>query len=312
MKAARIHDFGGPEAIRIEEVERPRPKERQILIKVGASSLNHIDLSLRSGEMKVLTRFQLPKTLGFDLAGEVVECGVGVTSFLPGDRVAGMTGLGAGAAADFCCIEQNQATLVPGGVAWAEAAALPLAGATALQCLRGLAHLRAGQRVLINGASGCVGGFGVQLAKLFGAHVTAVCRECHFGHVRALGADATLDYQRDSLTDPGERYDVVFDAAATLEIGQLKALVHHGGHFVTTRPEPKQVVEGLIERFRGGVQMHFVLTRSRPGDFAFLLRLLEDGRLKPCVAQTFALAECADAHRYLESESMAGKVVLVP
>lgn len=122
MKAARIHGFGGPEVIRLEEIARPSPKETQILIKVAASSLNHIDLSLRAGVGKFLTQFQLPKTLGFDLVGEIAECGPGVTAFLPGERVAGMTGLAAGGAAEYCCIDQSKATLLPGSIGWAEAA----------------------------------------------------------------------------------------------------------------------------------------------------------------------------------------------
>jgi NADPH:quinone reductase-like Zn-dependent oxidoreductase len=311
MKAARIHQFGGPDVIQIDEIERPRPQGSQLLLRVAGSSLNHIDLSLRAGELKFLTQFQMPKTLGFDVVGEVVECGPAVTSFLPGDRVAAMTGVAAGGAAEFCCVAQNSATLVPDAVGWADAAAIPLAAATALQGLRGLGHLRAGQQVLINGASGGVGSFAVQLAKLYGAEVTAVCREGHFDHARELGADALLDYQKHDWADLRTKFDVVFDAAAKLGMEQVKALVQHGGQVVTTRPEPKQVVESLFERFRGSFQMHFMLTKPRGGDFALLLRLVDEGRLKPCVAKTFPLAEAAAAHRYLEEESVAGKVVLL-
>ena len=312
MKAARIHQFGGPEVIQIDHIERPRPKGSQILLKVGASSLNHIDLSLRSGELKFLTQFQMPKTIGFDVAGEIVECGPAVTGFLPGERVAAMTGLAAGGAAEYCCVEQESAARVPDGVGWADAAAIPLAAATALQALRGLGNLRQGQRVLINGASGGVGGFAVQLAKLFGADITAVCRESHFDYVRALGADAVMDYQKDSLAGLGEKFDIVFDAAAKLETEQVKALVRHGGHVVTTRAEPRKIMESFVERFRGTFQTHFMLTKPRGGDFAFLLGLVEQGRLKPCVAKTFPLTETAEAHRYFETQSVAGKVILLP
>jgi len=312
MKAARIHQFGGPERVRIDEIDRPRPKARQILLKVGAGSLNHIDLSVRAGELKFLNHFQMPMTLGFDVAGEIVECGAGVTSFLAGERVAAMTGLAAGGAAEYCCVNQNQAARLPDGIAWADAAALPLAGATALQALRGLSHLRKGQSVLINGAAGGVGGFAVQLAKLYGAEVTAVCGEPHFEHVRGLGADVVLDYHKSPLVDHGHKFDVVFDAAAKLGMEQVKALVHHGGSVVTTRPEPRQMLQSIVERFRGSFKMHFMLTKPRANDFALLLRLAADGRLKTCVAKTFPLAEAAEAHHFFEATSVAGKVVLLP
>jgi len=311
MKAARIHSFGDPEVILIDEIPPPQPKENQVLLKVAASSLNHIDLSIRAGEMKLLTQFKMPRTLGFDVAGEVMACGAGVTSFLPGDRVAGMTGLSSGGAAEFCCIRQSQVTRVPDAVSLLDAAAVPLAGATALQALRGFAHLRANQRVLINGAAGGVGSYAVQIAKIIGAHVTAVCRSEHFDHIRALGADHCIDYQNDSLTFAPEKYDVVFDAAAKLNVQQLNALVEHGGQFVTTRPGPNQLVESLIEFFRGAVHLHFILTKPRPGDFALLLRLIADGRLKPCIARSFPLVEAAAAHRFFETQSVAGKILLL-
>lgn len=310
MKAARIHNFGDAEVIRVEEASRPRPSSKQILVKVAASSLNHIDLSLRQGEMKALTRFQLPKTLGFDLTGEVVECGSAVTSFWTGDRVAAMTGLAAGAAAEYCCVDQDNAVRLPDGIDWVDGAATLLAGSTALQAQRGIAHLREGQRVLINGASGGVGGYGVQLAKRAGARVTAVCRESHFEHVVALGADATIDYQKQPLEEIGEKFDVIFDAAAKLGMEQAKSLAHNGGRVVTTRAEPRQVVESLVERFRGSFKMSFMMVKPRPNDMALLLRFLQAGELKPCVVRTFDLEQIAEAHRYLENESVAGKVVV--
>jgi NADPH:quinone reductase-like Zn-dependent oxidoreductase len=311
MKAAQIRSFGGPEVIQMEEVPRPRPGPNEVVVRVGASSINHIDSSVRAGELKLLTQFQLPKTLGFDLAGEIVECGSGVTAFLPGERVAGMTGFGAGSA-EYCSVDQSQLTVLPPRIEWADAAALPLAGATALQALRELAKLRAGQRILINGAAGGVGSFAVQLARIFGAKTTAVCRAAHFDHVRNLGADETVDYQAQPLTELGERYDVIFDAAAKLDTDQIKRLVHHGGHVVTTRPEPKQVIESLVERVRGAFHLHFILTKPRGGDFALLLRLWDQERLKACVVRSFPLIEAAEAHRFFDNESIAGKVVIIP
>ena len=311
MKAVRIHEFGDPDVIRIDDIDRPRPREKQILVKVAGSSVNPVDLSLRSGEMKLIAQFQLPKTLGFELAGEIVECGSGVTSFLPGDRVVAMTGMAASAAAEYCCVDQENATLLPDELAWPEAAAVPLAGATALQALRGIAHLRKGQRLLINGASGGVGSYAVQIAKLLEAHVTAVCSEERFDHVRQLGADETFDYKTQDLSELGEKFDIVFDAAAKLSVDKIKGLVHHGGHAVTTRPAPKQVVESLVERLRGSFKLSFMMVRPRAGDIALLMRLLKEGRLQPCLAKTFPLEQAADAHRHLEDESVPGKIVLV-
>jgi len=230
----------------------------------------------------------------------------------PGDRVAGMTGWSAGGSAEYCRLHQSRAALLPEGIGWSEAAAVPLAAATALQTLRGHTHLRQGQRVLINGASGGVGSFAVQLAKLFGAHVTAVCRSEHFEFVRGLGADEVADYRHDAVGGSGQRFDVIFDAAAKLGMDRIKSLIHHGGHIVTTRPEAKQVMESVLERVRGAFRMHFILTKPRGGDFALLFRLMREGRLRSCVSRTFALAEAAAAHRYFEEQSVAGKVVLLP
>lgn len=310
MKAARIHHFGGPEVIKVDDVPKPEAGDKEILVEIAASSINHIDLSLRAGEMKWLTKLTLPKTLGFDFAGTVVEVGDQVSGFSPGDRVVAMPGLGGGGAGEFATVNQGDAALLPEDVEWKNAAALPLAGATALQCLREYGRLRPGQSVLINGASGGVGSFAVQLAKYFGAEVTAVCREQHFEHVRRLGADHLVDYTQTDLAEEERRFDLVFDAAAKLEPEDLEALARHGGHAVSTRPQPKQFKTALLGRLTGSVKLHFMFTRPRPNDFALLIRLCREGRLKPCVARTFPLAELAEAHHYFENESIEGKIVV--
>ncbi|MDQ8187395.1 NADP-dependent oxidoreductase [Pelagicoccus sp. SDUM812002] len=310
MKAARIHSHGGHEVLRVDTVARPSPSDRQVLVKVKGASLNALDTSLRAGEMKVITQFQLPKTLGFDLAGEVVECGKRVTSFVPGDKVAAMTGVGGGAAAEYASVDQENVARLPEGVDMLEASAVPLAASTALQGLRGIAQLHAGQKVLVSGASGGVGGFAVQIAKLLGGSVTALCRDEHFDYVRGLGADEMIDYRDDGASKIDERFDVVFDCSAKMSLEQVQSLARHGGRVVTTRPEAKKVVQGFIDRLRGAFTYDVIMVRPRGGDIAFVLELLRQGRLQPCLRKGFPLGSVADAHRYFEEESVAGKVVL--
>ena len=317
MKAARIHNYGEAEVIRLDEIERPRPGEKQIVIKMRGSSLNHVDLSVRAGELKLITQFQLPKTLGFDLVGEVAECGAGVTSFLKGQRVAAMTGMAAGGAAEYCCVDQDQAARLPEGLEWAEAAAAPLAGCTALQALRDSGGLAPGERVLVWGASGGVGHFAVQIAGVLGAsRVDAVASGRNAAMLAGLGADAVADYTKQEV--PEGPYDLIIDTVATASMRTLRSMLAEGGRVVTVGSVAGTGLLGpAAALLRRVVAAKFLRMNHRGAiakvahdDLVQLASWLEDGRIAPVVHHAGALEDVAGAVRELEAGHVAGKLTI--
>ncbi len=314
MRAARFHSFGAPSVLRVDDVPAPgAPTGDQILVRVEGSSINGTDLGLRRGDLKIATVGRMPFVPGFDIAGEVIGRGPRVTAFGLGDRVIALLGHGGGGQAEHVVIGQDRAATAPASVPALAAAALPLAGLTALQALyrhAGLAGRRA-PRVLVNGASGGIGSYGVQLAALAGAHVTAVASTDRLGFVTELGADEVLDRRRDDLTRLGLRWDVVLDAAGTLAFAEIRPLVEPGGVVVSTRPISADALRALARpwRRRDPVRFAAVMTRPRSQDLARLATLVDTGRLRPVLDRSFPLAEIAAAHRHAES-GVRGKVVV--
>jgi NADPH:quinone reductase-like Zn-dependent oxidoreductase len=238
--AVRFHSFGDPGVLRVEQVPEPaRPVRDQLLVQVHASSVNGTDLGLRRGDLKVATLGRMPFTLGFDLAGVVLQCGPEVTAFSPGDRIMALLGHGGGGQAERVVLRQSRAARAPGGCSLAEAAALPLAALTALQALHGKAHLPArppSSRVLVVGASGGIGSYAVQLAKLAGAHVTAVASGPKLPYAAELGADELIDRRHHDATRLGEHWDVIVDTPGTLTLAHARGALSSGGVLVSTRP----------------------------------------------------------------------------
>ena len=310
MHATRLHRFGGPEVLRLDELEPPTPKGDELLVRVHATSLNHIDVGMRRGDLKAATFWRLPLTLGFDLAGEVAACGPKVTAFRPGDRVYGAIGHQGGANAEYARVKQARVALVPPALSLTEMATVPVAGLTALQALRTHARLRAGQRVLVNGASGGVGAFGVILAKLFGAQVTGVCRDAKRDFVLGLGADETLDYREQDFTRGQQKWDVVFDAAGNRSFSDVQRVLSAQGVMVSTQLSPRLALAVVTTRLQGGPRLKFVPARERSVDLAFLARLVEAGELLVPVDRTFGFADLPEAHRHLEAGGVCGKVAM--
>ncbi len=310
MRAMRLHQFGDPSVLQLDEVARPEPKNDELLVRVHATSLNYAELGLRRGEMKAFSFWRLPLTLGFDLAGEVVACGPRVTAFSPGDRVYGAIGHRGGANADYACVKQSRVALAPAALALEKLAAVPVAGLTALQALRGIANLQRGQRVLINGASGGVGAFAVQLAKRFGGTVTGVCSGAKRDFVEGLGASETIDYQKEDFSERSERWDVIFDAAGKREFAELRRVLSDEGKAVSTRLSPKGALNAVTRGLGAAPRYHFIPARERSYDLAFLARLTERGELQVPLDQTFELANLPEAHRYVEAGEVRGKVVV--
>ncbi len=312
MRAACFATFGDPSVLHVRDVPPPRaPVGDEVLVRVAASSVNGTDLGLRRGDVKIAALGRMPFVPGFDLAGEVVGCGPAVTAFAPGDRVMALLGHRGGGQAEQVVLRQGRAAAMPRTVSMAQAAALPLAGLTALQALHGKAglHLRKAPRVLVNGASGGIGSYGVQLAKLAGAHVTAVASAGKADYVAGLGADVVLDYREHDVTALGERWDVVLDAPGLLEFPALRPVLTGDGVLVSARPMGRNAVRALVAPLRRGPRFAVVMTRARSQDLAHLAALVDSGGLRPTLDREFPLADVADAHRHAEGP-VRGKVVL--
>jgi 2-desacetyl-2-hydroxyethyl bacteriochlorophyllide A dehydrogenase len=310
MRAARFHTFGDPSVLRIEQVAQPRPKHDEVLIRVAATSVNGADLGARQGHTRLIHARRMPMIPGYDVAGEVVECGPRVTSFMPDERVFGLVGLAAGGSAEYICVAQRKLARVPERIRLSEAAAVPLAGLTALQGLRARGQAQAGQRVLIIGAAGGVGSFAVQLAKVLGCHVTAVCRTSKVDLVAGLGADEVIDYTKHDYTARSETWDLVFDASGVQEFDHVQGVLNNHGVMVGTRGSPKSLLAAMRTRLHGGPRFAFFVTRASGHDLALLARLIDQGRLRTVVDRIFPLEEVADAHRYVEGGNARGKVVV--
>jgi len=314
VRAVQFCEFGDPSVLHLGTTADPDPPTGdELLVQVEASSINGTDLGLRRGEAKIATWGRMPFVPGFDLAGTVLACGPQVTAFRPGDQVMALLGHGGGGQAERVVLRQGRAALVPRTCSLVEAAAIPLAGLTALQALHRQARLASygpSARVLVIGASGGIGSFAVQLAKLAGAHVTGVASGPKVSFVAGLGADEVLDRRTHDLTTPGERYDVVFDTPARHTFPQLQHLLTRDGTFVTTRPLAADALRSVSDRLRrSSRRWTAVMTSARPGDLAHLADLVDRGHLRANVHRSYPMAQAADAHRHAE-ETATGKVVL--
>ena len=314
MRAVQFRKFGDPSVLHLGTMPDPDPPTGdELLVQVDASSINGTDLGLRRGEAKIATWGRMPFVPGFDLAGTVLACGPQVTAFRPGDQVMALLGHGGGGQAERVVLRQGRAALVPRTCSLVEAAAIPLAGLTALQALHRQARLRSygsGARVLVIGASGGIGSFAVQLAKLAGAHVTGVASSPKVAFVAGLGADEVLDRRMHDLTTSGERYDVVFDTPARYTFPSLQHLLTHDGTFVTTRPLAADALRSVPDRLRRSPQRWTaVMTSARSTDLAHLADLVDRGHLRAHVHRSYPMAQAADAHRHAEGTA-TGKVVL--
>ena len=316
MRAVRFHHTGDPDVLSVEEVPEPAaPTGDRILVRVEASSINGTDLGIRRGAAGPVMLGRSPFAPGFDISGVVLGCGPRVTAFAPGDRVAALLGHRGGGQAERVLLRQGRAARVPDAVAVPEAAALPLAGLTALQALYARAGLggRRSPRVLVNGASGGIGCFAVQLAALAGAHVTGTAsgEAAKAAFVAGLGADVVIDHRTHDVTALGERWDVVVDTPGLLPVDRVRRVLTDGGVLVTTRVLSAANLTALLTApLHRATRATFVATAARSADLAHLLELVRTGRLRVPVDRTFPIAEAATAHRYAESGSVRGKVVL--
>lgn len=315
MKAVRIHAFGGPEVLQLEDVARPVPAPDEILIQVQASGVNPVDWWIREGGNDALRSFlTLPLTLGWDAAGIVAEVGSDVTTLQKGDAVYGTPNFpGNGSYAEYCAAKASQFARKPNSLSFVEAAGVPLAGLTAWAGLFAQGQVRAGQRVLILGASGGVGGFAVQFAKAKGAYVIGVASAGNLDYLRELGADEVIDYRSQLLADAVRDVDVVLEASPVRDNGErLKAVavLKDGGIFVSVNldyPFNEEVLAALAQKQATG---ELSANQPRQDWLTEIAQLIDAGQVKVLVSKVFSLAQVAEAHRESATWHVRGKLVL--
>jgi NADPH:quinone reductase-like Zn-dependent oxidoreductase len=314
--------YGPPDVLELKEFPRPTVDAGEVLVRLRAASLNQADLDYLYGRptlTRMGTGFRRPRHrgLGLDAAGEVAEVGQAVTAFRPGDEVFGdLTEFGYGAFGEYACAAEQAWALKPPSMSFEEASTVPQSGILALQNLRGRRRIEPGDRVLINGASGNVGPFAVQIAKAFGAHVTGVCRTSKMGLVRALGADEVIDYTVDDYTTDGQRYDWILDIAGNHSLRECRrALKPRGVYVIVGGPTSRIFAALLLGPFislvgnrKMGIQMGWKPFKQE--DVAMLGQLIEDGNIKPVIDRRYGLTEVPEALRYLESGKARGKIVI--
>jgi len=314
MKAVVQDRYGSPDVLRIEDVDRPVPAPDEVLIRVRASTVSQTDTHVRAAHpffWRLIAGFRRPKwrTLGVDLAGEVEAVGSAVTEFKVGDAVFGSPSSYLGCHAEYVCSRTGRAlALKPAGITFEAAAALYDGGTQALSALRE-ADVKPGQRLLVYGASGSLGTAAVQLAKHFGAHVTAVTSGTHVDLVRSLGADEVIDYTRQDFTRAGGRYDAIIDAVGKQTFRRGRRALQPDGVYVAT-DGLENVLLWAAMRLTRRRRLRFASGRRSKADVELLKALVEGGEYRAVVDRIYPMAEVADAHRYVEAWHKAGNVVL--
>lgn len=317
MKAIVYSKYGTADVLEYRDVEKPSPKEDEVLIKIRAGSLNYYDWHFMSG-LPLPFRFVTglfghpPTILGADMAGTVEEVGTNITRFKPGDEVYG--DIHKNAFAEYACAPEGTLAIKPVSLSFEEASAVPMAGLTALQGLRDAGQIKPGNTVMIHGASGGVGTFAIQLAKYFGAKVTAVCSTENVEQAFSLGADRVIDYRKGDITRMGDRYDLIFAANGDRSIFEYKKLLSPHGIFVMAGGTNKQLFQavalGPMLSSKDGRKLGSMVARMDLRDMELLTELLETEKLKPVIDRRYPLSQTADAMRYMAEGHAHGKIVL--
>lgn len=310
MKAVRIHRFGKPEVLQLDEIDLPKIGAKDLLVRVKAAGINPKDCLVRKGKYKFFSGSKFPMQLGEDLAGIVEAVGSAVTDLKKGEEVYGMiNGWKVGAYAEYARIPAKEACLKPTGLSFAEAAGVPLAAQTALQALRDKGKIASGQKVFIHGASGGVGVFAVQIAKIWGAKVWASCSERNLDLVKSLGADVVLDYSKGNLLQQEEKFDLFFDSFGNQKFNEVKKILTAKGRYVTTIPTRDIILKYFLSFFTSQ-KASLVVVKSRRKDLELLKNWLENGKMRAVIDKIYPLDDVAEAHSYIETKRARGKVAL--
>jgi NADPH:quinone reductase-like Zn-dependent oxidoreductase len=317
MKAIVYTKYGSPDVLQLKDVEKPTPKDNEVLIKIHAASVNAYDWHFLTADIFLIRfmggGFLKPKNtrLGADMAGRIETVGKNVKQFQPGDEVFGMV---KGSFAEYACAPESALTLKPVHTSFDEAAAIPMAAITALQGLRDEGQIRAGQKVLINGASGGVGTFAVQIAKSFGAEVTAVCSTRNLEQAHSIGADHVIDYTKEDFTKNGQQYDLILAANGYHSLSAYKRALTPKGIYVMAGGSMAQIFQsmlmGSMMSETDGRKMSGVSAKRNQNDLVFIKELFEAGKVKSVIEKRYPLSEAAEALRYLGAGHARGKVVI--
>lgn len=326
MKAIIWTKYGPPDVLEFREVEKPAPNDNEVLIRIHATTVTAGDSEMRSLNfpfylslpMRFWIGFTKPKenTIpGTELAGEIEAVGKEVTKFKEGDRVFGAAGMRFGANAEYICLPENPedmeggVTTKPSNMSYEEAATVPFGGRDALHFLR-LGNIQNGQKMLINGAGGSIGTFAVQLAKHYGAEVTAVDSTAKLDMLRSIGADNVVDYTQEDFTRNGEVYDVIFDVVGTLSLSRTKRSITPDGVYLLANPMRGQMIGGPWASLSSSNKVMMQTASGTIDDLVFLRNLIEEGKLKTVIDRSYPLEQIAEAHRYVDSGQKIGNVVI--
>ena len=323
MKAILHTRYGSPDLLQFTDVDKPRPKHNEVLIAIHATTVSTGDCNVRN--FTFVTRSMLPlaklmfsvgrpwkpRVLGTELSGEVQSVGKDVTRFRKGDRVVASTAMAGGGHAEYACLRDNAAVaIIPDSLSWEEAVALPFGANTALYFLRTLGKIQAGQQVLIIGASGSVGSAGVQLAKHFGATVTAVCSGANVAMVKALGADTVIDYTKDDFTRDSKTYDLIFDVVGATTFGRCTHALKPTGVYLPCIMGVNDLFRILWTSIRGGKKIKGGVALEDLDRLNYILDLAAAGTLEPVIDRRFSLEQTADAFKHVERGHKKGNVVI--
>ncbi len=321
MKAIVCTRYGPPDVLQFREMAKPVPTADEVLVKIHAASINMYDWHLLTADIPLVRLMGggllRPKVtiLGEDISGRIEAAGSNIRQFRPGDEVFGdIAAYNSGGFAEYVAVPERALALKPATLSFEEAAAVPMAALTALQGLRDYGKIQAGQKVLINGASGGVGTFAVQIAKVFGAEVTAVCSTRNLDLARTLGADRVIDYTREDFTRSGQTYDLIFAANGYHPLSAYKRALAPQGIYVMAGGKPGQIFQAMLlgsrQSERGGKQLGGFTARASQADLTTLKGLLEAGKVAPVIDRRYPLSETAEALRYLGAGHARGKVVI--
>jgi len=326
MKAIVWTKYGPPDVLELREVEKPAPKDNEVLIRIYATTVTAGDCELRSLKfpiylslpMRLWRGFLKPREnsiLGTELAGEIEAVGKDVKRFKKGDQVFGSAGMGFGANAEYICLPEQPGEM-EGGVAskpanmtYEEAATVPFGGRDALHFLR-KGNIRSGQKILINGAGGSIGTFAVQLAKHFGAEVTAVDSSGKLDMLLSIGADQVIDYKQEDFTKSGEVYDVIFDVVGTISFSRSERSITQNGTYLLANPLGSQMIRGPLTRMTSSKKVIMQTASPTTEDLIFLRELIEAGKIRTVIDRRYPLEQIAEAHRYVETGEKKGNVVI--
>ena len=314
MKAIKYEKYGGPEVLKMVETQKPKPTEHQILIRVISSSVTAADWHLRKADpfmVRIMNGMFKPKNqvLGQEFSGEIVEVGSNVTQFKTGELVFGNTSMKSGAYAEYIVLDEDSViTRIPRNIHPDKVATAPIGALAALHFLRE-AGIKSGQKVLVNGASGSVGTYAVQIAKVFGAEVTGVSSTSNVKMVQLNGADHVIDYKKMAIQEYGGTYDIIFDTVGNLDFDEMKSILTDQGYFTSTAFNPSLILKMIFNK-KDGPKLYTGVTNETREDLETIARMISTGDVKPVIDKSYEMEEIREAHTYVESGRKRGNVII--